>query len=286
VSYAMTLARYVPARIDGRARISAYAVWDVAVFVLNVLAFVLIGLQLRGIVQRVHDGEWRIYLLCAGAVCLAVILVRIVWVMSQNTFVRWKIRRFGTRTKRPMMLPTAGSGMLISWCGMRGIVTLAAALALPDGGAEGAFPHRDLIVFCAFCVVLVTLVVQGMTLGPLLRWLGLLDDGSVERELSLARTETARAALKSLENQQPAAAAELLRREYQARISPEKHEPAHLAELQRRAVQAQREALMDLRTRNVIGDDAFHAAEEEIDLLDLTADARVRPDATGADGGK
>lgn len=287
VSYAMTIARYAPGRSGGRARISAYSVWEVAVFVLNILAFVLIGLQLRGIAGRIHGAEWKTYLLCAGAVCLAVILVRIVWVMPYTALARWKLRRFGTQSPRPMMLPTLGSGILVSWCGMRGIVTLAAALALPDGGPESVFPHRDLIVFCAFCVVLVTLVIQGMTLGPLLRYLGLRDDGSVERELNIARVETARAALNALEKQEPEGAAELLRREYQARIHPEQtHEPASLAALQRRAVKAQRDALMDLRAREVIGDDAFHAAEEEIDLVDISADARVRPDVQGLDGGK
>jgi CPA1 family monovalent cation:H+ antiporter len=272
----MTAARTAPGRIGGRARISAYAVWDVVVFVMNVLAFVLIGLQMRGIVERIQDGEWRTYLAAAGAVCAAVILVRIAWVMSYNTVLRWKIRRFGTRTRRPMMMPTVGGGILVAWCGMRGIVTLAAALALPDGGSN-AFPHRDLIVFCAFCVVLVTLVVQGMTLAPLLRWLGLRDDGSVERELAIAREQTAQAALAALEGQEPRTAAELLRREYRARLQPERHEPASLAALQQRAVQAQRQALIDLRARDVIGDDAFHAVEEEIDLLELTADPRVRP---------
>ncbi len=278
VAYAMAIARTAPARVGGRARIASYSVWEVAVFVLNVLAFVLIGLQMGAIVERIGDGEWSLYLAAAGAVCAAVILVRIVWVMSYNTVLRWKIRRFGTKQRRPMMMPTVGGGILISWCGMRGIVTLAAALALPDGGPGAAFPHRDLIVFCAFCVVLVTLVVQGMTLGPLLRLLGLRDDGSVERELSVARKETAKAALEVLENAEPRSAAEVLRREYQARIRPENHEPANMALLQQRAVHAQRQALMDLRARDVIGDDAFHAAEEEIDLLELTADSRIRPD--------
>jgi CPA1 family monovalent cation:H+ antiporter len=253
-------------------------VWEVAVFVMNVLAFVLIGLQMRGIVERIKDGEWSTYLVAAGATCAAVILVRIAWVMSYNSVARLWVGRLGRRLPRPIAPPTVGSGLVVSWCGMRGIVTLAAALALPEG-TEGTFPHRDLIVFCSFCVVLVTLVVQGMTLAPLLRWLGLRDDGSVERELSVARTETAKAALAALEQQEPRAAAELLRREYRARLRPGQHEPARLAALQQRAVQAQRRALIDLRARDVIGDDAFHAAEEEIDLLELTADARIRPDA-------
>jgi monovalent cation/hydrogen antiporter len=280
VAYAMTLARRVPGLIGARHRISSYAVWEVAVFVLNVLAFVLIGLQLRGIVSRVQGAEWNTYLTCAAAVCAAVILIRFIW-MPYNWFVRWRIRHHGVQLPRPMTLPTVGTGLLISWCGMRGIVTLAAALALPDGGPESAFPHRDLIVFCAFCVVLATLVVQGATLRPLLKLLRLEDDGSVERELQLARVETAKAALHELESNTPSPGAEILRSEYRARARAGGAERASLAELQRRAVKVQRQALVDMRARSVIGDDAFHAAEEEIDLLELTADARIRPDIGG-----
>ena len=269
VAFAMTAARHAPGRIGARARISSYAVWEVMVFV-------LIGLQLRGILSRVDGSELNTYLLCAGAVCAAVILIRFVW-MPYNWFVRWQIRRYGARLPRPMALPTVGTGLLISWCGMRGIVTLAAALALPDGDPATAFPHRDLIVFCAFCVVLCTLTVQGATLRPLLKILGLRDDGSVERELVTARVETARAAIQELESQTPSLSVEILRREYQARMQAGGPESDSLANLQQHAALAQRRALVDLRARSVIGDDAFHAAEEEIDLLELTADARIRP---------
>jgi CPA1 family monovalent cation:H+ antiporter len=250
-------------------------VWDVVVFVMNVLAFVLIGLQLRGIVERIRDGEWHTFLVAGAVVCVTAILVRIVWVMSYTALLRWITHHFGTRHT---LKPTVGGSILVSWSGMRGIVTLAAALALPS-----QIPHRDLIVFCAFCVVLVTLVLQGMTLGPLLRRLGLHDDGSVERELSIAREETAKAAIVALVAQEPRTAAEMLRREYQARIRPDTCEPGALATLQQRAVQAQRRALLELRARDIIGDDAFHAAEEEIDLLELTADPRVRPNLPAPD---
>ena len=168
---------------------------------------------------------------------------------------------------------------------MRGIVTLATALALPDGTPQTAFPYRDLIILCAFGVVLTTLVMQGLTLRPLLAVLGLKDDGSVAREVRLARAETARAALRVLEAELDGhPSIDVLRSEYEARIrSGERPGPAgganetRMTELQRRAVRAQRQALMSLRSRMVIGDDAFHAAEEEIDLLELTADARIRP---------
>src|SRR5690348_5325017 len=93
IAYAMTIARRVPGRIDARQRISSYAVWDVAVFVLNVLAFVLIGLQLRAIRTRVPDSQWHVYLASAAAVCVTVILVRIVWVMTHNRISQWRLRR-------------------------------------------------------------------------------------------------------------------------------------------------------------------------------------------------
>ena len=99
---------------------------------------------------------WVLYALCALAVCATVIVTRIAWWMSHNAIARWKIRHYGANLPRPMMVPTVGSGPMICWLGMRGIVTLAAGLALP-----GAFPFRELIVFCAFAVVLATLVLQG-----------------------------------------------------------------------------------------------------------------------------
>jgi CPA1 family monovalent cation:H+ antiporter len=285
VAYAMTLARHLAGRMSARHRISSYAVWEVAVLVLNVLAFVLIGLQLRAVVSRIHGEQWRTYLLAAAAVCTTVILVRIAWTMFYATVVRWRTRRFNSRTSAPKTLPTYGSGFLAAWCGMRGIVTLAAALALPEGTVS--FPHRDLIVFAAFCVVLSTLVLQGLTLRPLMQRLRLYSDDTVDREIGIARTETARAALRELDKGgEDSQSASLLRSEYRARLRAEEspsaactsgHNDESLAALQRQAVAAQREALTDLRARQVIGEDAFHVVEEEIDLLDLTADARVQP---------
>jgi CPA1 family monovalent cation:H+ antiporter len=278
VCYAMTLARHVPERVDARQRIASYAVWEVAVFVLNVLAFVLIGLQLRAIVTRLDPAQWRLYGLCALAVCAAVILTRIVWWMSHNAIARWRIRRFGAHYPRPMFRPTVGSGMIVSWSGMRGIVTLAAALALPSD-----FPYRDVIVLCAFSVVLTTLVVQGLTLRWLIERVGVRDDGVVEREIGIARAETARAALQALETDASPPAL-LLRDKYESRLRSGENLAAGAAEqdslgmtpLQRHVVAAQRRALMDLRAKDVIGDTAFQAVEEELDLLEIAASPRAR----------
>jgi CPA1 family monovalent cation:H+ antiporter len=288
IAYAMTLARHAPGRSDARHRISSYAVWDVAVFVLNVLAFVMIGLQLRGIAARMHDSDWRMYVICAGAVCLTVVVARMVWVAGYTAIARLKLRYFAAG-KPSMAMPTYAGSVIVAWCGMRGIVTLAAALALPDGSPAEAFPYRDLIILCAFCVVLTTLVLQGMTLRPLLLWVGLKDEGTVDREIQLARAATARAALQVFTGHESRPAVSELRRVYEARIRlseepeddegrPHGHGDAHLGHLQHRAVAAQRAALLDLRERAIIGDDAFHAAEEEIDLLELAADERISPD--------
>ena len=146
VVYAMTIAQRVGGRMNARFRIASYAVWDVAVLVLNVLAFVLIGLQLRGILSRVPGPAFRTFAVCAVAVCVTVIVVRIAWLMTYVPLMAWNRRRQAPRPGKPP--PTIGSGILASWCGMRGIVTLAAALALPAGSP--GFPHRDVIIFSAF----------------------------------------------------------------------------------------------------------------------------------------
>ena len=277
VFYAVVLARHVPLRDGARRRIASYAVWDVAVFVLNALAFLLIGLQLRAIVGRM-DGQVALYLQVAGSVLLAVILVRLVWVMGYNAILRWTLKRFGPRSGRQLARPTAGGGLVIAWCGMRGIVTLATALALPDG-----FPDRDIILFCALGVVLGTLVLQGMTLRPLMHGLRLPEDRSVREETMLARSETAQAALvflRGLDGSDPAA---LLIDEYDARagdVMQQDGGEGTLAGLQGQAVIVQRERLAALRRDGVIGDDAFHAIEAELDIIELSADPLIRATAT------
>src|SRR6476659_9395316 len=148
VCYAITVARSAPQRTPARIRVPSYAVWETVVFMLNVLAFIFIGLQIRPILASLEPAARGRYFAVAAAVLLTVIVVRIAWHMSFNAFIRWRDRRYGFRPPRPMLRPTIGSGLIISWAGMRGIVSLAAALALPP-----AFPYRALIVLTAFSVV-------------------------------------------------------------------------------------------------------------------------------------
>ena len=200
VVFAMAASRRAPEIVPARIRIPSWAVWEVAVFVLNVLAFILVGFQLKSIAARVSGPSGARYAAVAAAVCVAVILARIAWVTGAAAFSRWRCRPRpdGTPGPRDAVALNARGAAVVGWCGMRGTVTLAAALALPTGGEGGApFPYRDLILVTAFGVVLGTLVVQGLTLRPLLLRLRLEDDGTVDREVRFARVETLRAAVEA-----------------------------------------------------------------------------------------
>jgi CPA1 family monovalent cation:H+ antiporter len=268
VCFAITAAR-TPERVSGRIRIPTYAVWETAIFALNVLAFVFIGLQIRPILANLDAGERGRYLVVAGAVVVTVILVRAAWHMPFNAIVRWRHRRFGFNPPRPMLRPSAGSGIVISWAGMRGIVTLAAAMALPP-----RFPYRDLIVLTAFLVVLGTLIIQGLTLTPLLRWLDLHDDDPVGRETQAARERALRAGLTAIAGDQ-STTAHAVRLQLKAVLADDNNPAAtrvaeRTADLHLRAVDAARQAVLAMRTNDEIGDDAFHAVEEQLDRFEAT----------------
>ncbi|MBV8899095.1 MAG: sodium:proton antiporter [Verrucomicrobia bacterium] len=271
VCYAITLARRAPERTPARTRIPSYAVWETVVFALNILAFIFIGLQIRPILEGLAAADRGRYCAVSGAVLLTVIAVRLAWHMAFNAVVRWRNRRFGFHPPRPMLLPpSVGGGLIISWAGMRGIVSLAAALALP-----AAFPYRDLIVLTAFAVVLGTLVIQGLTLKALLRALALQDEDPVGRELRAARERALRAGLERLAGD-PSSVAELVRQELTARLADERVEAAAGEatraahnELLRGALRAARQAVLAMRANDEVGDDAFHRLEEELDWLEM-----------------
>jgi monovalent cation/hydrogen antiporter len=272
VCYAMTLARSAPARVPARIRIPTYAVWETIIFALNILAFIFIGLQLRPILESLDQAERAPYLVVAVAVLLTVIVVRIAWHMLFNAVIRWRDRRLGFRPPRPMLQPTIGSGLVISWAGMRGIVSLAAAMALPT-----EFPYRDLIMLTAFSVVLGTLVIHGLTLKPLLQWLDLHDDDPVSQELRAARERALSAGLASV-GDDASPVAEFVRKQFKGRLAPSGDgmgatRSAH-GELYRRALQAARDAVLAMRDKDEIGDDAFHVMEEELDWLEMAGRER------------
>ncbi|MDQ1593063.1 MAG: monovalent cation/hydrogen antiporter [Pyrinomonadaceae bacterium] len=293
VVFAMAASRRAPEIMPARIRIPSWAVWEVAVFVLNVLAFILVGFQLKSIAARMTGATGAQYALVAATVCVAVILARIAWVTGAAAFSRWRCgtRADGTSRPRDAVALSAGGAAVVGWCGMRGTVTLAAALALPTD-----FPHRDLILTTAFGVTLGTLVLQGLTLRPLLLRLRLEDDGSVEREVRLARVETLRAALAAAAACPAAETAALVRHSYELQLRRAEEEAAGGAELNeelsddtastssaaacadgvdadaavvRAATGAQRRHLVALRDDGTIGDAAFQRVEEELDWVEL-----------------
>ena len=166
----------VPQIITSRMRINAQAFWEMVEFLLNGLVFVMIGLQLRGILDRL-SGESFSRLFSHGAILSAtVIAVRLLWVFPANYLPVFRRSRRGPPLNWRRLL-------LIGWTGMRGVVSLAVALALPLSLDDGsAFPGRDYILFITFFVIMVTLVLQGLSLPVVIRALGIKDDGAVEME--------------------------------------------------------------------------------------------------------
>jgi len=270
VCCAIWVARTAPERTPARMRIPTYAVWDTVVFALNILAFIFIGLQLRPIWERLAAGDRTRYLAVAGAVLVTVIVVRFAWHMSFNAVVRWRHRRVGFNPPRPMLRPTVGSGLVISWAGMRGIVSVAAALALPS-----AFPYRDLIVLTAFSVVLGTLVIQGLTLKPLLRALNLQDNDPVGQEVIAARERALSAGLGSFAHDS-SPVCESVRIELSGYLANRQTNSdtdttmnSERNRIYRGALRAARQEIITMRANEEIGDDAFHQIEEELDRLDI-----------------
>ena len=282
VAYAMTMARRSGVQMPARMRVPVFAVWEAVVFVLNAFAFVLIGMQLRPIWQRLDAGGARNdALITAMVVLLVTIAARFAWVMSYNVLMRWRHRRTrngaGASAQQPPA-PKVGNGIVVSWAGMRGIVTLAAAFAIPETLPGGApFPQRDLILLCAFAVVLGTLVLQGLTLKPLIRRMGLTDDDPVGREIRLGRTHAYGALLDAIKDDDTLAG-KLLRKEYgavvelnagQANDAPVDEVPG--GPLRRRAITVARQRAFELRRDDVIGDDAYRVLVQELDWAELSA---------------
>ena len=264
VAFAMTVARLSDPNASPRMRVHSYAVWSSVVFVLNVLAFLLMGMQARVILGHMAPGHLREALGFAAMVVGAVMVVRLVVVIGFNRLTAWNHRRRGQ--PEPASVRQA---ILVGWSGMRGLVTLATAFALPP-----SFPQRDEVVLAAFSVVLATLVLQGLTLGPLIRLLGLDQADGLERELAEARAGLAQVALDRLQSE-TGAEAELLRLSYAIEHAAA-IDSSRSAPLQRRrvlglaAIAAERKQLEVLRADHRLGPQAYEMLQEELDWRAMT----------------
>jgi monovalent cation/hydrogen antiporter len=275
-----------PLMIKARTRLEAFAFWRMVVFLLNGIIFILIGLQLPAVVGGLRADSWFALLLGAAAVSGTVVLTRILWVFPTAYLPHLVSKRGRARDRYPAWQHVA----VIAWSGMRGVVSLAAALALPLSTASGApFPGRNEIIFLSFCVILVTLVFQGLTLPLLVRALGIGDDGESHHEERIARKKANEAALAYVETLVDKAGDHAhriarLRDEYRDRLAqleycseltvesdPAKLPASHFNHLVRQALQVERQKLIELRNQHHINDETLRVVQRDIDL----AEARI-----------
>ncbi|HTK22978.1 MAG TPA: Na+/H+ antiporter [Gaiella sp.] len=272
---------YTPELTTVETRLEGRAFWDIFTFLLNVLLFGLVGLQLRPILDALSGRGTSTLVTDAAAIVLAVIAVRIAGVFAVTYVPRVLFRRVREHDPYPPWTYPA----FISWNGMRGAVTIAAALVVPlttDAGTP--FPDRDLIVFLSFCVVLATLVVQGLSLPALIRALRLEeDDGGAEAEDAMARVRAAEAALARLdelvrEDWVLDDTAERIRGAYRfridrfsARIDPDgdgriERQSLKYQKLRHELLDAERRAVVELRNTGEISDEVMRRVEHDLDL--------------------
>jgi Na+/H+ antiporter len=258
-------------------RLRGYAFWEVFVFLLNAILFVLVGLQLPGILEDQDRSTLELFAL-ALLVSAAVIATRLAWIHTMPYVIRALDRRPSQVERRVGWRPRT----VVGWSGLRGAVSLAAALALPAG-----FPERDLLIFLTLAVIFATLVVQGLTLPPLIRRLGVRDDGLAEREELHARKEAAQAALAHLHEigdadwaredtlQRMIRLYEFRHRRLRQRAGVTDGDEENLDErsrdyqrMVREVLDAQRRRIVELRDEGAISDEVLHALERELDLED------------------
>ena len=270
------------------ARIESAAVWRTVDFALNGVVFLVLGLQLPTILSEIHGFHIASLLAYAVLFCAVVILLRLIWVFPSA----WLISRLRSRFRSGMAEPfSKRAAFIVGWSGMRGVLALAAAISLPEKLNNGSpFPDRNLIIFLTFCVIFVTLVLQGLSLPPLIRRLGYSGAAHTREEEETARREMISAALLSLEQMRGENAEEQdetfsqLQLHYQRRWalleqeSDETGEPANGA-LTRKQVQeydriarqlrdVERSVALRLRNDNKIHDEVLRELERELDLLD------------------
>jgi CPA1 family monovalent cation:H+ antiporter len=292
------------------ARLQNQEMWLVVTFLLESLVFILVGLELPYVLRSLEGRSLASLLEQAAWVCLCVVVVRLIWVVP-STYVGRTVGAWLRGEER--VYPNWRWIMFIGWSGIRGGDSLVIALALPLTTITGApFPARGQIIFITFCVIFVTLVAQGPTLAPIARWLGFQRDRSGESEEAHARLSAAEAGLRVLSAPQFASSPypeipRYLRQRHRQRArrwatvesrrmhhspndqNPHDHQvaaPSHATgELDdRRAIEyrrirsamiaAEREALLDLRDRDVIGDDVMRRVLRDLDLETVLLESR------------
>jgi len=277
VTVGIVLGWRAPRISTARMRLQGYAIWEILVFLLNALLFVLIGLQLPLILDALSDEPAATLLVQGAAISLAVILSRIAWMNTLPYVVRVVDRRPQQRERRTSWRVR----MITGWSGMRGSVSLAAALALPAD-----FPRRDVVVFLTFAVIFTTLVLQGLTLPALIRRMAVRDDGAEEREDLAGRRAAVDAALATIDDMAGLDwtrddTVDRMRRAYEYRRSrlaaragesddadSFEHRALKYQKMIRAVLDAQRAEIVRLRDAGQISNEVMHRLERELDLED------------------
>jgi Na+/H+ antiporter len=284
----LVIARAAPLIVSSTTRLQGQAVWEMIAFLLQSVVFALIGLQLRGILAGLHGYAPGDLVFYAAVVTLAVILVRFAWIMP-TTYLQRLPRRI--RSRDPF--PPWQAPVVVSWAGLRGVVSLAAAFAVPLTVHSGPFPDRDLILFLTFVVIVATLVVQGLSLPWVSRRLHFsgIDDDVPAMEQAAAEHTTARLALVRLDQivaqgALPAEVEQRLRRDLEERArrahavlgpgADDEHLPelvdvavvaaASYTEARRELLRLERDESVQMWRRGEIGDQALQAVQRRLDL--------------------
>ena len=275
VAAGLVRGRYSPAMVSAEMRILARSVWNILVFMLNSLIFIMIGLQLSAALSRLQGFSGWDLATYALAIAMVAILVRFAWVYIVEYVPAYILKALGREANPPL----PGEAFIVSWCGMRGIVSLAAALALPVQIDDGnLFPYRDLVIFLTFVVIAVTLVVQGLTLAPIIRTLKIGSDHSSREEHDRARLAMCNAAIGAIDKMQaegaPAELCDRLRAEVSERMvahSALTHQTdssgtfSAATRIRKNAVRAERDELIRIWRAGDISDEVLHHIEEELD---------------------
>ena len=280
VTAGVYLGWHTPELTTPQVRLQGLAVWEIVQYLLNALLFVLIGLQLPVVMEALEGVPASRLVWYAVLVSLTVIVLRFAWVFLVLNLPKWIARRMSNWR----------GAVFLSWTGMRGAVSLAAALALPLQTDDGApFPGRELILFLTFTVILATLVVQGLTLPFVIRGLGLEDDGIEDREDAKARIHAAEAALSRLEElvgedwvredtaERVRGAYRFRTTRFRARLDDGddgsiESRSQDYQRLRRELLDAERQALVDLRRSGAISNEVWLRVGRDLDLEDQRLD--------------
>ena len=272
------LRRHFSSAVSPMSRLQNRSIWDLAIFVLNAAVFLLLGAQMRMVLKDLPSGTLSALLRAGAIISVVAVVVRLIWVPIAVVLPRLLSRRL----RRVDPIPSWRAILLVSWTSMRGIVSLATALALPLALANGTpFPYRSAIIVIAICVILFTLVVQGLTLAPLIRWLGFAPDNGHHSEIRVARLEALRRGAEALEDLSQETWVDSrdvrwLREEIRDRIRLLEHhtgEPEARRRLRTEMLRAERRMLVRLRNEGAISDDVLLNLEQELDLEALRAGA-------------